>query len=114
MGLEGLVDGQPARLGRRSWCRVAEDGSSTDSELWFRIGDDEPVRFAFEDEIRADARERLPAVIEAPVATGQPLGEIKVMLNDEVILQEQLRALGDNPSGSFWQRTVDTVMLWME
>jgi D-alanyl-D-alanine carboxypeptidase (penicillin-binding protein 5/6) len=56
----------------------------------------------------------MPAVIEAPVAAGQPLGEIRVSLNDEVLLQEQLRALDDNPSGSFWQRTVDTVMLWLE
>jgi D-alanyl-D-alanine carboxypeptidase (penicillin-binding protein 5/6) len=55
-----------------------------------------------------------PAVIEAPVATGQPLGEIKVSLNDELLLQEQLRALADNPSGSLWQRAVDTVMLWLE
>ena len=56
----------------------------------------------------------MPAVIEAPVATGQPLGEIKVSLNDEILLQEQLRALSDNPSGSLWQRTVDSVMLWFE
>ena len=56
----------------------------------------------------------MPAVIEAPVAAGQPLGEIKVSLNDEVLVQEQLRAFDDNPAGSFWQRTVDTVMLWME
>jgi D-alanyl-D-alanine carboxypeptidase (penicillin-binding protein 5/6) len=56
----------------------------------------------------------MPAIIEAPVASGQPLGEIKVSLNDEVLMQEQLRALDDNPAGSLWQRTVDTVMLWME
>ncbi len=56
----------------------------------------------------------MPAVIEAPVATGQPLGEIKVSLDEEVLLQEQLRALTDNPSGSLWQRAVDTVMLWLE
>ena len=56
----------------------------------------------------------MPAVIEAPVATGQPLGEIKVSLNDEILLQEQLRALSDNPSGSLWQRAVDSVMLWFE
>jgi D-alanyl-D-alanine carboxypeptidase (penicillin-binding protein 5/6) len=56
----------------------------------------------------------MPAIIEAPVAAGQPLGEIKVSLNDEIVVQEQLRALEDNPSGSFWQRTVDTVMLWLE
>jgi D-alanyl-D-alanine carboxypeptidase (penicillin-binding protein 5/6) len=56
----------------------------------------------------------MPALIQAPVATGQPLGEIKISLNGEPVLQEQLRALSDNPSGSFWQRTVDTVMLWLE
>ena len=56
----------------------------------------------------------MPAVIEAPIATGQPLGEIKVSLNDEILLQEQLRALSDNPSGSLWQRAVDSVMLWFE
>ena len=56
----------------------------------------------------------MPAVIEAPVATGQPLGEIRVSLNDEILLQEQLRALSDNPSGSLWQRAVDSVMLWFE
>ena len=56
----------------------------------------------------------MPAIIEAPVATGQPLGEIRVSLNGEDLLLEQLRALEDNPSGSFWQQTVDTVMLWLE
>jgi len=56
----------------------------------------------------------MPAVIEAPVAAGQPLGELKVSLNDEILVQEQLRALDENPSGSIWQRTVDTVMLWLE
>ena len=61
-----------------------------------------------------DSLHNMPAVIEAPVATGQPLGEIKVSLNDEILLQEQLRALSDNPSGSLWQRTVDAMMLWLE
>jgi D-alanyl-D-alanine carboxypeptidase (penicillin-binding protein 5/6) len=56
----------------------------------------------------------MPAIIEAPVATGQPLGEIRVSLDGEELLLEQLRALEDNPSGSFWQRTVDSVMLWLE
>ena len=56
----------------------------------------------------------LPATIEAPVAQGQPLGELTISLNDNVIVQEPLRALADNPSGSFWQRTVDGVSLWFE
>jgi D-alanyl-D-alanine carboxypeptidase (penicillin-binding protein 5/6) len=56
----------------------------------------------------------MPSIVEAPVANGQPLGEIRVSLNGEDVLLERLRALEDNPSGSLWQRTVDTVMLWLE
>ena len=57
---------------------------------------------------------RLPAVIEAPVAQGQPLAEIVVSLNGEDLLNESLRALDDNPKGSLWQRTRDGVSLWFE
>ena len=56
----------------------------------------------------------MPAILMAPVATGQPLAEIKVSLNGSDIVHEQLRALEDNPGGSFWQRTVDAVKLWFE
>jgi D-alanyl-D-alanine carboxypeptidase (penicillin-binding protein 5/6) len=56
----------------------------------------------------------MPAVLMAPVATGQPLAEIKVSLNGSDVVHEQLRALEDNPSGSFWQRAVDAVKLWFE
>jgi D-alanyl-D-alanine carboxypeptidase (penicillin-binding protein 5/6) len=56
----------------------------------------------------------MPSVIEAPVATGQPLGEIKVSLDGTDLLHEQLRALEENPSGSFWQRAVDNMKLWFE
>ena len=55
-----------------------------------------------------------PAVLTAPVASGQPLAEIKVSLNGEDLIHEQLRALEDNPTGSFWQRTVDGIKLWFE
>ena len=56
----------------------------------------------------------MPATLVAPVAAGQPLAELKISLNGEDLVQEQLRALEDNPSGSFWQRTADSVMLWFE
>ena len=56
----------------------------------------------------------MPATLMAPVAAGQPLAELKISLNGEDLVHEQLRALEDNPSGSFWQRTVDSVMLWFE
>jgi D-alanyl-D-alanine carboxypeptidase (penicillin-binding protein 5/6) len=57
---------------------------------------------------------KLPSVIMAPVAAGQPIGEIKVSLDGSDLLQEQLRALEENPSGSLWQRAVDSMALWFE
>ena len=56
----------------------------------------------------------LPAIIEAPVAEGQPLGDLSISLAGNVLVTEPLRALGDNPRGSIWQRTVDSVSLWFE
>jgi D-alanyl-D-alanine carboxypeptidase (penicillin-binding protein 5/6) len=56
----------------------------------------------------------LPAVLLAPVAEGQPVAELKVSLNGTELVNEPLRALAGNPSGSFWQRTRDSVLLWFE
>lgn len=56
----------------------------------------------------------MPAIIEAPVAAGQPLAELKISLGEEQILSTPLRTLEDNPSGSLWQRTKDSVSLWFE
>lgn len=56
----------------------------------------------------------IPAVLVGPVAEGQPLAQLKVSLNGDDLVNEPLRALNDNPSGSFWQRTRDGVKLWFE
>ena len=56
----------------------------------------------------------IPAILEAPVAQGQPLAEIVVNLNGENIATESLRALDDNPQGSLWQRARDGISLWFE
>ncbi|HEX5787710.1 MAG TPA: D-alanyl-D-alanine carboxypeptidase family protein [Woeseiaceae bacterium] len=56
----------------------------------------------------------VPAVLEAPVAAGQPLAEFSVSLDGQTVLTESLRALDDNPEGSLWQRTRDGVSLWFE
>ncbi len=56
----------------------------------------------------------IPAIIEAPVAEGQPLAELTVSLNGATLVSEPLRALADNPTGSFWQRTIDGISLWFE
>jgi D-alanyl-D-alanine carboxypeptidase (penicillin-binding protein 5/6) len=56
----------------------------------------------------------IPAVLEAPVAQGQPLAEIRVSLNGEDVVAAPLRALDDNPDGSFWQIAKDSVSLLLE
>ena len=56
----------------------------------------------------------MPSVLLAPVAHGQPLAELRVSLNGDSLVTEPLRALDENPSGSFWQRTRDGVKLWFE
>jgi D-alanyl-D-alanine carboxypeptidase (penicillin-binding protein 5/6) len=56
----------------------------------------------------------MPAILMAPVAEGQPLAELQVSLNGDSLINEPLRALNENPSGSLWQRTRDSVMLWFE
>lgn len=56
----------------------------------------------------------MPAKLMAPVAQGQPLAELTVSLNGSVLINEPLRALEENPTGSLWQRTRDGVALWFE
>jgi len=56
----------------------------------------------------------MPTRLEAPVAQGQPLAELEVSLNGSLLLNEPLRALEENPTGSLWQRTRDGVQLWFE
>jgi D-alanyl-D-alanine carboxypeptidase (penicillin-binding protein 5/6) len=56
----------------------------------------------------------MPSVLLAPVAQGQPLAELEVSLNGSSLVTEPLRALLDNPSGSIWQRSRDSVMLLLE
>lgn len=56
----------------------------------------------------------IPAILMAPVAAGQPLATLHVNLDGREILSAPLRALDDNPAGSFWQRMTDSVALWFE
>lgn len=56
----------------------------------------------------------MPATVMAPLAKGQPVGELLVSLRDKQLIREPLRALEDNPAGSFWQRVSDGVSLWFE
>lgn len=56
----------------------------------------------------------IPAIISAPLTTGQPVAELRVHLGAEQLLTAPLRALEENPEGSLWQRARDSVSLWFE
>ena len=61
-GVEGIVDGQPARFGRADWVGAASTATDGASEAWFRLGEASPVRFVFEDAIRIDAPDAIAAL----------------------------------------------------
>lgn len=60
-GVEATLTGQRARLGRASWVGVG-NAASEETELWFRIDGQAPVRFAFTDALRADAARTVAAL----------------------------------------------------
>lgn len=56
----------------------------------------------------------IPAIVTAPIAAGQPVAELSISLDGDELLKAPLRALDDNPEGSFWQRSKDSVSLLFE
>ena len=61
-----------------------------------------------------ESKLNIPSIVTAPISAGQPVAELAISLDGEDILKAPLRALDDNPEGSFWQRTKDSVSLWFE
>lgn len=56
----------------------------------------------------------MPAMLVAPLAAGQPVAELRVSHENQEVLRTPLHALEDNPAGTFWQRTRDSVSLMFE
>jgi P-type Cu2+ transporter len=54
-GLRGKIGGMPVKLGSRLWCGVPENVQQGLPEFLLVKGSQEPVIFAFEDELRPDA-----------------------------------------------------------
>lgn len=48
----------------------------------------------------------------APIKKGQPVGEVVVSLDKDVLAKQPLVALEDDPEGGLWTRTKDAVSLW--
>lgn len=63
---------------------------------------------------KLDSAIDIPAIVEAPIAAGQQVAELRVSLDGDEILRAPLRALEDNPTGSLWQRARDNVSLMFE
>lgn len=61
LGVEGCIDGRPARLGRASFVG-APTLKQGETELWFGVEDEVPVRLCFADRLRADAAETVAAL----------------------------------------------------
>lgn len=70
------------------------------------------VRRGFYDKL--ESKLDIPAILLAPIAAGDAIAELSVSLDNEQLVTASLRALDDNPSGSFWQRTKDSVDLWFQ
>jgi Cu2+-exporting ATPase len=56
VGISGMIEGQPARLGKRAFAGPAAATGDDSSEIWFTIAAAPPQRFAFIDAPRPDAR----------------------------------------------------------
>lgn len=66
LGIEGNVDGAPARLGRANWVGSGEEADAGTVQTWYRRSEEPQVRFVFDDGLREDAA----AVIAALKARG--------------------------------------------
>jgi Cu2+-exporting ATPase len=60
MGVEGLIDGRAARLGRASF--VGATSADEETALWFAVEGQAPQRLCFSDELRADAAATIVAL----------------------------------------------------
>lgn len=64
-GIEGVVEGRRARLGRAAFVGLGV-AATGETELWFRTEGEAAIRFAFTDRLRPDA----PAAVQALKARG--------------------------------------------
>jgi len=60
-GVEGVIEGRRARLGRAGFVGL-EGRAGSETELWFAFDGDTKIRFAFSDQLRPDAAETIAAL----------------------------------------------------
>ncbi len=60
------------------------------------------------------AEMEIPDILVAPLQSDQPLGQVRVTVDGELVVDRDLYALEPVELGGFWRRAVDEVMLWFE
>ncbi|MDR3423855.1 MAG: heavy metal translocating P-type ATPase [Alphaproteobacteria bacterium] len=55
-GLEAQIEGKTVRLGRRDFCGDVNAPADDSPEIWLNIEGESPIRFAFADQLRRDAK----------------------------------------------------------
>lgn len=76
-GVEGVIDGARARFGRASWIGGVNEGADNASESWFQLADAAPVRFVFDDSLRAEATQTIVALSKRGIASEMLTGDRK-------------------------------------
>ncbi|WP_297510420.1 heavy metal translocating P-type ATPase [uncultured Caulobacter sp.] len=79
-GVEGLIDGRRARLGRAAFVGVS-GGDARETELWFGFDGEVKIRFVFEDRPRADAGQTIAALrqmgLSVEILSGDLAGPVR-------------------------------------
>lgn len=80
-GINGVVDGKPARLGSAAFCGAADEGGDAASEVWVSAEALPPQRFALADSVRPDAQETVDyfrnAGVEISILSGDRLPAVE-------------------------------------
>jgi Cu2+-exporting ATPase len=80
-GVEGMIAGRRARLGRASFVGASTVGSS-ETELWFGFEGDTKIRFRFSDVVRSDAADAVAALrrrgLSVEVLSGDLEGPVRL------------------------------------
>ena len=80
------------------------------------VGSEKPLTFIVPraKEVPFTTRINAPPSLIAPIAVGQQLATLDVLLEDEPLIRFPLQAINNVGEGGWWRQALDTVLLWFE